>query len=83
MLKGKEKRERGKGKRERGRKSTGERCEWQRVMTPAKCQPVSLGRKGEVDGGYGRKKKNKKDNFGKSLDPGTISAQNMQLTQSV
>ena len=29
-----------------------------------------------------KQKKNKKDNFGKSLNPGVISAQNMQSTQS-
>ena len=32
--------------------------------------------------GTGGEKMNKKDNFGKSLDPGTILAQNMQSTQS-
>ena len=26
-------------------------------MMPAKCRSVSLGKKGEADGGYGRKKK--------------------------
>ena len=53
-------------------------------MTLAKCQPVSLGSKGGRNGWWVReeKKKNKKDNFEKSLDPGTILAQNMQSTQS-
>ena len=38
-------------------------------MTSAKCQSISLGREGEVDGGMGGKKERiKKDNFGKSLD---------------
>ena len=78
--KGRKERERRKGKGKKGRLPTGERCEWRPVMTPAKGQSVSLGRKGEADGGYGRK--NKKDNFGKSLNPRVISAQNMQSTQS-
>ena len=39
-------------------------------MTQVKCWSVSLGREGEVDCGTRgqKKKKNKKDNFGKSLD---------------
>ena len=53
-------RERGQGKKEKGRLPTRERCEWWLVMTPTKCQPVSLGSEGETNGGYERKKKAKR-----------------------
>ena len=53
------------------------------MMTSANCRPISLEREGKANGGYKRKKKkkNKKDNFGKSLDLGAISAQNRPPTQ--
>ena len=41
-------------------------------MMPVKCQPVSLGREGEADGGHGKKKNNKR----------AILAQNMQPAQN-
>ena len=72
MSKRKERERKREGKGREGRLLTGERCEWRPVMMPVKCQPVSLGREGEADGGHGKKKNNKR----------AILAQNMQPAQN-
>ena len=57
---GRKERERGKGKGEKKRLSTKERCKWCSMMMSANCRLVSLGREGETNGGYRKKKKTKK-----------------------